>query len=317
MKATQIVLIVAAFVLGAGIMAAVNSGGGDNSDLERQLAEAKERNRALESKLAGPAISAREAEGGDVPEKAAPLTALSPATPDGEETASDPEAQIAKLFNSPEARNLMKGFAGAMSGRSEGWIKGEVDKYKEKLGLTDAQADSIKAKMAAMMKKNTEKFQAALDDGSRPMQEIMESQGDFWRNNNTEIEAMLQDELTEDQYAQFERDQLQEKTERVQRSADSELARMDEALELSETQQDQVFDILVRESPEYDPAMAIEGAETSLPAAATAEGVSKDDAIRSVLSPEQTETYNARAESGGFGRRRGPWGGGRGFGRPR
>jgi hypothetical protein len=171
----------------------------------------------------------------------------------------------------------------------------------------------------AMMKKNTEKFQAALDDGSRPMQEIMESQGDFWRNNNTEIEAMLQDELTEDQYAQFERDQLQEKTERVQRSADSELARMDEALELSEAQEDQVFDILVRESPEYDSAMAIEGAETSLPEAATAEGVSKDDAIRSVLSPEQTETYNARAESGGFSRRRGPWGGGggRGFGRPR
>jgi hypothetical protein len=62
--------------------------------------------------------------------------------------------------------------------------------------------------------------------------------------------------------------------------------------------------------------MAIEGIETDLPAAALADDVTKEDAIRSVLSPEQTETYNAKVEDGGFSRGgRGRWG--RGFGRPR
>jgi len=44
--------------------------------------------------------------------------------------------------------------------------------------------------------------------------------------------------------------------------------------------------------------------------------VTKEDAIRSVLTPEQTETYNSKVEDGGFSRGgRGRWG--RGFGRPR
>ncbi|MFP6873785.1 MAG: hypothetical protein VCA55_09780, partial [Verrucomicrobiales bacterium] len=107
--------------------------------------------------------------------------------------------------------------------------------------------------------------------------------------------------------------------ERVQGRANWELGRLDQALELSEAQEDQVFGILVRQSDDYDESMAIEGIETDLPAAALADDVTKEDAIRSVLTPEQTETYNSKVEDGGFGRGgrggRGNWG--RGFGRPR
>ncbi len=85
---------------------------------------------------------------------------------------------------------------------------------------------------------------------------------------------------------------------------------------MSEAQEDQVFGILVRQSDDYDESMAIEGIATDLPPAALAQDVSKEDAIRSVLTPEQTETYNSKVESGGFSRGgRGRWG--RGFGRPR
>ncbi len=315
MKSSQITLLILAFALGAGVMAAINLGGGDEGDLERRLAAAEERNKTLEAQVSS---AQPPAEPEPAPEPKPTLSAL-PA-PAGEGDADDgaeesPEERIAKLFNSPEARSLMKGFAGAMSGRADQWIGREIGKYKEKLGLTDAQAASIKGRMLAMVEENTRKFQSDLDDNSRPMQEIMEAQGQFWRQNEDAIEAMLKEELTDDQFVQFERQQLEEKTKSVQWQADRELRRIDDALELSEAQEDQVFNILVRESPDYDPAMAIEGADTALPAAATAEDVTKEDAIRSVLTPDQTETYNSRLEDGGFGRRRGPWGGG--FGRPR
>ena len=188
------------------------------------------------------------------------------------------------------------------------WIGGEIEKYTTKLDLSEAQAASIKKRMVSMVQENTKQFQAALDDQTKTTQEIMESQGDFWRQNEANIEEMLQEELSEDQFAQFQTEQLIERTERVQRSADRELAAIDKKLELDESQEDQVFAILVRESPEFDESMAIEGVESTLPPAATADDVSKDDAIRSVLNPEQVETYNSTVESGGFTRRRGPWG---------
>jgi hypothetical protein len=204
-----------------------------------------------------------------------------------------------------------------MTKGADRWIDGAVNDYKDKLNLTDAQADSIKARMAGLMEESSKKFQGDLDDDSRSLQEIMESQGDFWRNNEDEIETILKEELDTDQFAQFERQQLEEDTEGVQRRANWELGQLDQALELSEAQEDQVFGILVRQSDDYDEAMAIEGIETDLPAAAIADDVTKEDAIRSVLSPGQTETYNAKVEDGGFGRggRGGRWG--RGFGRPR
>jgi len=309
MNSSQVLPIALAFAIGGGLVFALKPGG-DNKESEDKLAAAEKRIAELEARTA-PKISAIAPEPIDT-SKGAPITALldDSAPVEEEDKPATAEEQMAKLFNSPEARNLMKGFAGAMSGRADQWIDGEMKKYKEKLGLTDAQMESIKGKMLAMVEENTESFQSALDDSSKSMQEIMESQGQFWRDNETEVEAMLKDELTDDQFADFEREQLVEKTKTVQRQADWELRRIDDAVELSETQEDQVFNILVRQSNDYDPAMAIEGADADLPPGATAAEVTKEDAIRSVLTPEQTETYNGKVESGGFGRRRGPFGGG-------
>lgn len=312
MKPSQILIPIVAFLIGIGAMAAIK-GGGKSTDNDAELAKLKAENEALKSRGSN-AGSAAPIVANDSPASSGnTLSGLPAQATDGvkePDPDAGPEEQIAKLFNSPEARNLMKGFAGAMKGRAGQWIGGEVDKYVEKLDLTDDQAANIKKRMTAMVDANTEKFQAQLDDDSKSMQDIMESQGDFWQQNEAEIEGMLKEELNEDQFAQFEREQLVEKTERVQRRADSELEKIDAAVELSDAQEDQVFDILVRQSPEYDAAMSIEGTETELPAAALADEVTKEDAIRSVLTPEQTETYNSNVESGAFNprRRRGPWG---------
>ncbi len=317
MKAPQIVLIGLAFLLGVGAMAAFNLSSNESvkkKELEERLAAAQARVEELEKKASRPATaSAIEDADGNGLRSAIPKTTGEEETEEPDKDAT-PEEQIAKLLNSKEARNLIKGFAGAMTSRADQWIGREINKYKEQFDLTDAQVASLNQKLTAMVKESTKDFQSQLDDESKSFQEIMESQGQFWQANEEKIDAMFKEELNEDQFAQYKEVQLTEKTKRVQRSADRELTRMDEDLELSPAQEDQVFAILVRESPEYDSAMTIEGVETGLPAEATGTDVTKDDAIRAVLTPEQAETYNAKAESGGYGRQRGgPWGGG-GFG---
>ncbi|HAA86652.1 MAG TPA: hypothetical protein DCE22_00255 [Verrucomicrobiales bacterium] len=224
-----------------------------------------------------------------------------------DEEPEGPEEAFAQLLNSPEARKLMKGFAGAMSRGADRMISSEVEKQKEKLGLSDDQAESIQGKLVSMVQDETKRFQSQLDDENRSFGEIMESQGEFWSQNEPKIDEIMKAELNDDQYALYEREQLVEKTTRVQRQATSELDRLNRTLELTEEQEDQVFGILVQKSSEYDESMAIEGISATLPESANAEDISKEDAIRSVLNADQTEKYNERLENGGFGRR-GGWG---------
>ncbi|MGI9241693.1 MAG: hypothetical protein ACR2RV_12905 [Verrucomicrobiales bacterium] len=187
-----------------------------------------------------------------------------------------------------------------------------MSEYTEKLGLSDEQVARLKARLTTQMKEQTDAFNAKLDDEDLSMQEIMEGQRDVMRGQEDVMAEILKEELDEDQFAEFEREQLVEKTQRVQRDSDRELSRLDSTLELTESQEDQVFGILVQTNSDYDGSMQIEGAET---VAVVGEDTVKEDAIRSVLDAEQTEKYNADIEQR-QNQRRGPFGGGfRGFGR--
>jgi len=313
MKALPILSIVLAFVVGAGLVYALKPGAGDDSELESQLAAAEARIKELEAqtKAAPPALVVNSP-AADNTAKPAPSLLPDQSIEDETDPFASAEVEIEKIANSPEVRNLMKMASGFFASQGERMIDREMKKWTEKLELTEAQATAIKGKIMAKMEENTTQLQADLDNNTMSMREIMEAQGEFWQSSEPEIEAMIKGELNAEQAETFEYEQLLGQTQNVQRQADWELRALDGALQLDEGQKDQVFNILVRESRSYDPAMAIEGTEAELPAAAVAEGVSKEDAIRSVLTPEQLETYNGRLESGGFGWRRGG-----GFGRPR
>ena len=299
------------FVLGLGVMALFKSDkdvGNANSTKESSSENGSSSDKTSSNSSKSNLIST-------VPSKPknTPFKIIEETEDSEDEEPAGPEEAFAQLLNSPEARKLMKGFAGAMSQGADRMIASEIENQKEKLGLSDSQTESIKDKMVSMVKEETKRFQSQLDDEDRSFGEIMESQGEFWSQNEPKINEIMKAELTDDQYATYEREQLVEKTNRVQRQATSELDRLNKTLELSEEQEDQVFGILVQKSSQYDESMAIEGIEATLPESANAEDITKEDAIRSVLNTEQTEKYNERLEKGGFGRR-GPWGRGRGFG---
>jgi len=306
MKTTQLIMFMAlSFVLGLGVMALLRT------DKESQKATSSNQSSSeIENK--GKKTGSNSSTSNlisNVPSKPknTPFKINEDLEDPEDEEPEGPEEAFAQLLNSPEARKLMKGFAGAMSRGADRMISSEVEKQKEKLGLSDDQAESIQGKLVSMVQDETKRFQSQLDDENRSFGEIMESQGEFWSQNEPKIDEIMKAELNDDQYALYEREQLVEKTNRVQRQATSELDRLNRTLELTEEQEDQVFGILVQKSSEYDESMAIEGISATLPESANAEDISKEDAIRSVLNADQTEKYNERLENGGFGRR-GGWG---------
>jgi hypothetical protein len=306
MKTTQLIMFMAlSFVLGLGVMALLGpdqkSQNATSSNQSSSKIENKDKKTGSNSSTSN-LIS-------NVPSKPknTPFKINEDLEDPEDEEPAGPEEAFAQLLNSPEARKLMKGFAGAMSRGADRMIASEVEKQKEKLGLSDDQVESIQGKLVSMVQDETKRFQSQLDDENRSFGEIMESQGEFWSQNEPKMDEIMKAELNDDQYALYEREQLVEKTTRVQRQATSELDRLNRTLELTEEQEDQVFGILVQKSSEYDESMAIEGISATLPESANAEDISKEDAIRSVLNVEQTEKYNERLENGGFGRR-GGWG---------
>ena len=296
MKTNQLIMFMAlSFVLGLGVMALFRSDkdtGNANSTKENSSENAKSSDTTSSNPSKSNLIS-------NVPSKPknTPFKINEEAEDSEDEEPAGPEEAFAQLLNSPEARKLMKGFAGAMSQGADRMIASEIENQKEKLGLSDSQTESIKSKMVSMVKEETKRFQSQLDDENRSFGEIMESQGEFWSQNEPKINEIMKAELSDDQYATYEREQLVEKTSRVQRQATSELDRINKSLELSEEQEDQVFGILVQKSSEYDESMAIEGIEATLPESANVEDITKEDAIRSVLNAEQTEKYNERLEN--------------------
>ena len=306
MKTTQLIMFMAlSFVLGLGVMALLRT------DKESQKATSSNQS-SSEIENNGKKTGSNSSTSNlisNVPSKPknTPFKINEDLEDPEDEEPEGPEEAFAQLLNSPEARKLMKGFAGAMSRGADRMISSEVEKQKEKLGLSDDQAESIQGKLVSMVQDETKRFQSQLDDENRSFGEIMESQGEFWSQNEPKIDEIMKAELNDDQYALYEREQLVEKTNRVQRQATSELDRLNRTLELTEEQEDQVFGILVQKSSEYDESMAIEGISATLPESANAEDISKEDAIRSVLNADQTEKYNERLENGGFGRR-GGWG---------
>jgi hypothetical protein len=95
--------------------------------------------------------------------------------------------------------------------------------------------------------------------------------------------------LAGDDLERYQQDRLVERVNNVQNEADRKVTRLDAIVGLDEEQKDAVFGIMARGSKHYDPSMQLEGIGED--AGALAVGSSREDAIQSVLRPEQQQAY--------------------------
>ena len=103
----------------------------------------------------------------------------------------------------------------------------------------------------------------------------------------------MKETLAPEQLETYRTEQLTERAGRITESANRRVERLTGSLELDDTQQDQLFEILVKKSPSYDPEMQIETSLDESIAAPLSGDVSEDEAIRSILREDQVPGYES------------------------
>ncbi len=107
------------------------------------------------------------------------------------------------------------------------------------------------------------------------------------------LDAFMETQLGGEKLTSFKAERMAERAERVQQEADRRVQRLDGLVGLDDAQRDQIFGIMARNSRDYDPTMQLEG--IAGPIGATPGG-NRQEAILSVLRPEQQQAYEAERQ---------------------
>ncbi|MEZ5304566.1 MAG: hypothetical protein R3F11_28560, partial [Verrucomicrobiales bacterium] len=256
-------------------------------ELRSDLASAKEQIELLKSSLADARSAAPVA-----PPSAGEVAGGVADT--GGEPAEDKPVSINELLTDakPLLKKLTPIFAKARQNFGKRMIDDFVADAATKYGLSEAQQKELGDKLFAMSEEEAGRMEALLDKDQLNIADFAQQGrrgGEAWRDRAGEVAKEV---FTEDQYAAYEADQLRDRAAQLEERANNRVDSLSESLSLSEEQKDQVFGILVRSSPDFDPALAVEGA-----AGAANEGVAaeppadQDEAILAVLDANQQETY--------------------------
>lgn len=171
-------------------------------------------------------------------------------------------------------------------------IERRVAEMKDQLGLTDAQAEELARRLRQAGEDELAKFNERAVDPSTPPGEVFSRDGGPLQGEA--FETILRESVDEEQFAEYQRRQLEDRAASLERAANREVDRLGRQLELDEGQKDQVFEIYARTSNRFDPSLEV---QTDSGATADVEaGASREDAIRAVLRPDQQEVYDRQVE---------------------
>jgi hypothetical protein len=103
------------------------------------------------------------------------------------------------------------------------------------------------------------------------------------------VDGFMENTLRGEELTQYKAERMAERVNRVQYEADRRVEQLHAVVSLDETQQDTVFALMARSSPDFDSGMQMEGLGDDR--ATLAQGQSRDEAILAVLRPEQRTIY--------------------------
>jgi hypothetical protein len=258
---------------------------------------------------APPAAAARNAESERIARlekeiadlKSRPVAAAPPATE--EKPADGQPADLKKILKdaTPLIQSLSSAFEPQRKEMVARFIDDQVKRATELAGLSPDQAAALKAHLETLDKENQDKMKGMMSKEMN-MEELMAMGRNGGANNPQKaIDDWAAASLTGEQAQTYKTKRLTEKTEQITKSANSKVESLGKDLGLDETQKDKVFNILVQTDRNYDPSMALEGVNAT---AGVSEGQSRDEAIASVLTPEQKSKYDAKQAAGNDRRER-------------
>ena len=168
----------------------------------------------------------------------------------------------------------------------------QVGELARKYSLTTAQQESLKKLFAQNAADEAKRYTALMTQEGIKLEDLTRAIADSHLDQG--LEGFMQNHLSKEKLTSFKADQMQEKVSKVQQEADMKVTRLDNIVHLDETQRGQVFGVMARSAQGFDPTMRFEGMGTetsSLPA-----GKSRQDAVLSVLRPDQRKTYEAEQD---------------------
>ena len=160
-------------------------------------------------------------------------------------------------------------------------------KFSRKYNLNPAQENALAAYLEKKAEQNAAHFNQVMTSESSTFEDFMRATQDVEQDDG--LDAFMERTLTGETREQFKTDRLLERVERVQQEADRKVERLDTVVGLDENQKDQVFAYMARSSRHFDRSMQFEG--LSGDSSPLVPGQSRNDAILSVLRPEQRATY--------------------------
>ena len=199
-----------------------------------------------------------------------------PVTPDDVFRATQPFIRdFSPLFDRMRVRELQ---------RQSDTKAGELAR---KYSLNPAQQESLKMWLDQKAVDDAKRYTDLVSQEGTKLEDLAQAAADVRVDDG--LEKFMETTLSGDKIKAFKSDRMLEKVGSVQQEADMKVTRLDEIVDLDETQRGQVFGVMARGARDFDPAMQFEGLGTGT--AALQSGKSKQDAVLAILRPEQRQAY--------------------------
>jgi hypothetical protein len=208
------------------------------------------------------------------------LAAGRPVTPDDVFRVMQPAMrQLSPLLDRMRVRDQMRR------------IDSMTGELARKYDLSAAQQESLKAWFRQKAEADAKEWSDRVASDSTTLDDLARASRDMRPDDG--LEDFMATQLSGEKLETFRTERMAQRAERVQQEADMRVQRLDGVVQLDDAQRDQVFGIMARSSRDYDPGMRLEGIGGEI--GATPRG-QRDDAILSVLRPEQREAYQAEKQ---------------------
>jgi hypothetical protein len=195
-----------------------------------------------------------------------------------------PEAVLRRF--QPLLRELGPLLAKLRMRETEGLIGGILADYTNKYGLDQNQQAQLQAWLKQRMEEDAKAWSRLAGSESVSLEELEKETRKTKPDRG--LDAFMAGLLDPEKAADYQTDRLKQRSWQVKSEANGKTEQLNRAVQLDDTQRQQVFGIMARGSENYDPSL-------DLPGANAGNGTGMEAALR-VLRPEQRAAYDADRE---------------------
>ena len=160
-------------------------------------------------------------------------------------------------------------------------------------GLSKRDKKRLRNWFESKAEENARRYQAVLESDTSGMVDLIRASRD-WSEDTSGLDKLMNNMLKGEDLERYQEKRLTERVEKVEQESHRKFQNLDRIVELDEDQNKQVFDLLVRGSKNYDPSVEFDGMGDDRSVLSSRE---RDEAIRSLLRPEQVEAFDAHRKA--------------------